>query len=313
MTAIQSKSRTFVVYAGSYNEDSGGNIALHKLCHILNSIGHTSYIFPEILSGGELATLGNHDGANLFDRYVASNFKTNPEFKCPILSATSLSELHRSTDIITVYPEVIDGNPLGAKNVVRWLLHNLGFHTGRINISKGDLLIPYDSSIEAVSIPGCRFSSSPMRIVHIPFEKYNTQDEAITREGVAFCVRKGKGKAFVHPQEGAVLIDGRGHDEISALFKRVKSFYSYDTGTLYSRLAVLCGCESIVVPDPGIPLEGWVSDPRLRIGVHYGQNGGRPSPETIRELITELQETDLASVENVRIVAGEIFRYFDSR
>lgn len=306
----QFKSPIFIIYATSYDENSGGTIALHKLCHILNQIGYPAFIFPEIVSNTQFATLGKQISLAYFDELVSQNFKSNSALQCPILSARSITEIKSSEAVITIYPEVTDGNPLESKKVVRWLLHDLGFHTGRIIINRGDFIVPYDSEIKKVLIPGCKVSESFLRILHIPFDKYNLAGVSLNRSGIAYCVRKGKGKKFVHPEDNAVIIDGKSHTEIADIFKRVERFYSYDTGTLYSRLAVLCGCESIVVPDPGVTSEEWCSNPKIWIGVHYGETGFRPSLEIINELRLELQSADRHSLDLTKSVVSEILDYF---
>lgn len=304
------KKPIFVIYAPSYDEDSGGCIALHKLCHILNSIDYSAFLFPDIRSNTQFSTLGREMSYSSFDDLVSRNFKSNSTFQCPILSAESLTEIKFSNNVVTVYPEVTDGNPLDAKNVVRWLLHDLGFHTGRININRGDFIVPYDLDIKKLLIPGCQVSSSFLRVLHIPFDKYNIVGESSKRSGTAYCMRKGKGKKIVHAEKNGILIDGKSHNEISEIFKRVERFYSYDTKTTYSRLAVLCGCESIVVPDDGVTLTEWCSDPKFRIGIHYGEVGCKPSPEIINQLKVVLQNDEQYNIERARLVVSEILDYF---
>jgi hypothetical protein len=304
------KKPIFVIYATSYDENSGGCIALHKLCHILNSIGYPAFLFPEIMSNTQFSTLGREMSYSSFDDLVSRNFKSNSSFQCPILSAASLTEIKFSNNVVTVYPEVTDGNPLDAKNIVRWLLHDLGFHTGRININRGDFIVPYGLDNKKLLISGCQVSNSFLRVHHIPFEKYNIEGESSNRSGTAYCIRKGKGRKMVHPENNAILIDGKSHGEISEIFRRVERFYSYDTKTTYSMLAVLCGCESIVVPDEGVTLEEWCSDPKFRIGIHYGVTGCKPSLETINQLKVELQNDEKCNIERARLVVSEILDYF---
>ena len=308
---MENRKISFVIYAPSYDEKSGGCIALHKLCHVINNLGHSAYIFPEIIPGGAVRDWLKVNGEASFDEIVSGNFRVNKTFNSPILSGAALNSIIAAEDVIVIYPEVTFGNPLGARRVVRWLLHDLGFHTGKIYLERGDMLIRYNALRGELSIPGCKVSAGVMRVAHIPFEKYNLQGVAAQRAGVAFCVRKGKEKAFIHSTEGAVLIDSLSHDEISSLFKRVSRFYSYDTATLYSRLAVLCGCESIIVPDPGVEDEEWCPDPALRHGLQYGDLGqGLPSPETIREVEIRLRSLDSEANIQVEKFMEEAVGYF---
>jgi len=53
-------------------------------------------------------------------------------------------------------------------------------------------------------------------------------------------------------------------------------FISYDPLTLYSSLAVLCGCTSVVIPSKGMHEEDWQPEARRRFGIAYGfENIGR--------------------------------------
>jgi len=36
----------FVIYAPRYRSDSGGAIAMHKLCDVLNTLGYPSFLWP---------------------------------------------------------------------------------------------------------------------------------------------------------------------------------------------------------------------------------------------------------------------------
>lgn len=300
----------FVIYAPSFDENSGGCIALHKLCSVLNAKGRQAFLFPEVLPAADMAKMLRARGPEDYDRLVERHFKLGPGLATPVLSARAVNEIRDSDCTVVVYPEVTDGNPIGGTKVVRWLLHDLGFHTGRISLGRGDLLLRYNALRKAVSVPGCRMGSTLLQINHVPFDKYNLEGVASQREGVAFCIRKGKGKPMIHPQESAVLVDGMSHGQIAAVFKRVKAFYSYDTATLFSRLAVLCGCPSVVVPDQGVSMDQWCSDPDLQTGLTYGFCPEPLTNETIRRVEAILREWDSQSSGRVDDFIDEVEQHF---
>jgi hypothetical protein len=67
-----------------------------------------------------------------------------------------------------------------------------------------------------------------------------------------------------------ILIGDKSHEEITQIFKRVKVFISSDTQTAYSRLAALCECESIIVPDEGQSKNDWKPLIKQRYGLLFG-------------------------------------------
>ena len=78
---------------------------------------------------------------------------------------------------------------------------------------------------------------------------------------------------MVHELAGSELIDGLSHREIAELFKRSKTFVSYDLYTAYSTFAALCGCDSVVIPQEGINVDQWIPDQYHRAGIAYGFEG----------------------------------------
>lgn len=251
----------FLIYTPQYNENTGGIIALHKLCHVLNELGETAYLYPA------LATKKPPLGRRIKQLFKPRPFLVNPFLSTPIATPTELSP-----ESIVIYPETVNGNPLNAKHVVRWLLHNPGFHTGQIEYGQNEFHIRYQKGFSEFHSPGNYFCPETLMVSHYPLEHYNS-DGALSpqeRSGTAHCLRKGAGKKMVHEMKNSTLIDGKSHAEIASIFKRVKLFVSYDTQTAYSRLAVLCGCDSIVIPDDKIPKHTWQPDIKLRHGVAYG-------------------------------------------
>jgi len=65
-------------------------------------------------------------------------------------------------------------------------------------------------------------------------------------------VRKGKDRDLNYHPANYQQIDGLSHEDICKVFYQSEFFISCDFHTLYSQYAVLCGCKSIVVPDPAL-------------------------------------------------------------
>ncbi|MOA25640.1 hypothetical protein D3C78_1463790 [compost metagenome] len=130
------------------------------------------------------------------------------------------------------------------------------------------------------------------------------------RNGVAYCIRKGKGKLERHPMGQGFVIDGKNHDEVSRILKSVKTLISYDVATAYSWFAVLCGAESIVIPDHGVSKEQWRPDPQSRYGIAYGFDDWREANKTAHLLKGYIESLESNGVESVRSFVHQVNLFF---
>lgn len=264
----------YVIYAPAYHEDSGGIIALHRLCHLINECGGEAYLYPFVpsfeLHHHNITHIGLYTKA-IYEAINLANYRINGAFKTPVLPPGE--NFVPGNDCIVIYPEITFGNPLRAKNVVRWLLHNPGHHTGKICYGAGEIYYRYaDYFVDDFKFPGSEMSALLLRIQYTPFDLYQERPDEPRRErsGIAYCIRKGKGRAMVHDIADSILIDGKAHQEVAAIFKSVKRFISYDPQTYYSYLAAIAGCESVVVPPDGTTKEQWKPNLEDRYGLAYG-------------------------------------------
>ena len=302
----------FIIFAHSYNEDSGGSIVLHKLCHTLNKLGHESYLYPYFHS--RLINKKNYLKILFytFRTIMASiliKYKTNKHFNTPIYKRKKIED-----DYAVIYPEVVNGNPLNAKNVVRWLLYEPGGHTGEIFYGRGELYFDFNDLAPNFSYPGSVLSKLKLHLLHIPTEIYNL-NKAIPfekRVGTAYCIRKGINKPIQHDLKDSILIDGRSHYEISNIFKKIKTFISYDSLTTYTLLAALCGAEVIVIPDEGINKNKWRPEEWQRYGAAYGfaDNERKWAAETKNLVLSEVLKIEEDVFESVENFIKEVQKYF---
>jgi hypothetical protein len=114
-----------------------------------------------------------------------------------------------------------------------------------------------------------KISNTILDILHVPSDLYSNKNN-ISRKGVAYCLRKNNNPFYIHDRENSICIDGKSHDEISQIFDQCETFISYDPYTLYSTLAVISGCESIVAPQNGKKIEDVYPDLSLMNGIAYG-------------------------------------------
>tara|TARA_R110001606_G_scaffold395664_2_gene568560 strand:- start:193453 stop:194397 length:945 start_codon:yes stop_codon:yes gene_type:complete len=312
--------KKFLIYAPSYNENNGGSIVEHKLCSILNNLGYEAYLHPLYTRFFEINKNTYHLSFRTLVGFIVStirklykdfriykNFKMNPAMNTQLFDQknTNFGE-----DWVIIYPEIAFGNPLKAKNVVRWLLHQPGFHTGQVFYGQNELIFKFNSAIDDFDHVGCKTSDNELKVIHYPLEFYYN-DKSLERKGTAYCLRKGKDKLIQHDLTDSVLIDGKSHKEVADIFRQVKTFVSYDTYTAYSIFAVLCGCESIVVPDEGVSEDEWYPNEQDRWGISYGFDNMENAKNTASLVLKHILSEEKKSINNVENFVSEVEDYFD--
>ena len=149
---------------------------------------------------------------------------------------------------IVVYPEVISGNFLHAKHVVRWLLYYNKFDKDSNAFGEKDLIICYrqifndwDLNPKGLKVHLAHFDSALYR-------RYNFGE----RKGSCYILRKGKDREDLPSCfDGPVIDFGMDDEKIVKIFNECERCYSYDTQTFYTVIASVCGCIPIIVLEPG--------------------------------------------------------------
>ncbi len=158
---------------------------------------------------------------------------------------------------IVIYPEVTYGNPLNAKKVVRWFLYYNPLH-GQIDAyGKDDLFFCY----------GEKFNDSDLnpekRILRTPYFNLDLykQTNFDKRKGKCYIIRKAKDRQ--HREDlpetfDGIVVDDLPEKEKVKVFNECEYCICYDTFTAYSTIASLCGCISVVIPEPGKTKEDYI-------------------------------------------------------
>ncbi|MEX9871333.1 WavQ [Providencia huaxiensis] len=262
----------YYIYAPSYNENSGGCVVLHRLCHIINSIEDCeAFLVPRVPEKlcitniktfiSDIRSISKYGLLKIFRK----KFLTNKNWNTPVIQKRKIKDIN---DSIIVYPEITYGNPLNGKNVVRWFLHQPGYFTKEINFGINELHYKFNSAIKNFEHCLSKQSALELKVIYYPLEYYNLEN-ITERSGCCHAIRKGKHKKKCHPND-SILIDNLSHKQVSEIFKKSKRFISYDDYTAYSLFAALCGCESIVVPDDNVTKEQWYPLESDRYGIAYG-------------------------------------------
>lgn len=301
-----------VIVTPAYSEKVGGAVVLHKLCDVLRKAGYQAYLYPYASAFMlrrhnwlQVSWLLLKQQLRIWLALQWGRFDRHSTFDTPLYDG---SFALCSADTLTIYPETVQGNPLQAAHVVRWLLHQPGFHTGEMSFARGDLLIKFNSAIKDVVLDGVSVANRELKVIHYPLEHYYPPQTPVERSGTAVCIRKGAGKPFIH-DEPAVIIDNLPHAEVAEILRRSRYFVSYDTYTAYSLFAVLCGCISIVVPDPAQTEEAWYPQIEDRWGIAYGF-AQIPFAQATAELQVQRIKQQVEIVEtNVKLAFEEILQY----
>lgn len=299
----------FFIYANSYDPNSGGTIVLHRLCHLINQVTpHSAYLVP---FGYPLK------GWKKVRRFLRGelirprHFRLHPDWNTPVWHKTAIPH-----DAFAVYPEITNGNPMNSAKVIRWLLHQPGFHTGKIEYGPNELYFKFNSAIHDFSYKNSTLSQNELKVVYYPIDIYCEAKENRQMRDIESChmIRKGGDKQMIHPQE-SVALDGKSHQEIADIFRRTKRFICYDDYTAYSIFAVLCGCESVVVPGENVSLEKWYPNESDRYGIAYGISeeqlawADKTKHKVLEHILAEHEKTE----ERVKICINEIVSFFADR
>jgi len=276
----------FIIYTYRYNDDIGGIVVQHKLCHLLNQHGQKALLWPDYKSLFDRRNPLKSGLAFLkyFRKSLHKKFTVNPLWDTPVARYKDLD------NAIVVYAEIVEGNPLKAKNVVRWLLHKPGFHTNKINYGTDEVYFFYlKAYIENIS-----FDVDTNNVLYIPNNREETyyQTNFGKRQGSCYIVRKGKGRPIVHDLTDSILIDGKSHQEIAQIFNQVEYCYSYDTYTMYSMYAAMCGCISIVIPEDNVSRDEWLPEAERGYGIAYGMDDIPYAKKTLPLLQSLLSEAE---------------------
>ena len=290
----------YIVYAPHFDETSGGSIFLHLLVHNLNELGESAAIWP--WKAPAQFSMRNWMRACVrqprliiepaLGEKLWPKLRTGPSLNTPQARRGDLTK-----ESIVIYPEVTLGNPLGAQNVVRWLLYTPGVKEP-FDFTPEELFFRAGAMSDLPDITG----GAPDLFVWYRNPVYRNEYRP-DRKGVCYTLRKGKDKPRIPETEqgNAICIDGMSHEETAEIFNKSSIFYSYDEATFYSQYAALCGCLSIIVPGQYASREDWVAaHPLGRFGVAYGDDDRDHALATMHQMEDLLDEKVQDSLRSVR-------------
>lgn len=286
----------FIIWTPLYRSDSGGIIVLHKLAKILQDSGHVALIWPkpkplvfELKSIRGWLKLAKWLGLRL-KSYIMSRDIRSPY----CLTLATKRDIH---DSIVVYPEIVEGNPLGASRVVRWLLNKPGIIKGSVDFGADDLFFYFHEHFNDWAINPHK--DRKLNVVDLMSDVYRNYNYG-SRSGQCYMTKRGRNRTLSYHDPEAEKVDGLKHEELAIVFNKYKYFVCYDLYTMYCRYAAMCGCIPIVVPEEGLTKEQWRPEIDSRYGLAYGFEDIPWALETRSKLLELLGDTELNSMDSVK-------------
>ena len=216
----------------------GGNVVQYLLGQILKENGQNVRIYP---------SSGIKTQNSIFSDFYNNDF--------PI-----------DDNCVVIYCEGTQGNPLNAKNVVRWMLSKLGQNVpyNWVDTWGKNELVYYFNSEKKIQNKPDKLGSIYKMLNVIYINPYATNSNLNPRYGTCFTIRKaiethGKLPRAVHPQGSCEINKNHSQTEIIQIFNNNKYFISYGAITFLSVIAALCGCISIVIKVDGLSEQDWLN------------------------------------------------------
>jgi hypothetical protein len=261
----------FLIYSFNYDWKSGGNQVLHDLGKILSK-DYTTYVFGTT---------------------------TVFESKAICVNIDKAKEIAFQDDVITIYPEVISGNPFNAKNVLRYVLYYPGWHAGDKEYSDDELIITYDNEY----VKDTKYENAFVLTVLNPKLNFMMNHNK-KRNKIGLLVRKCKDfdykmnllNQYKHLLKLPVIsIDDEINKctdlrDLSKIYNTISLFISFDPHTYHSTMAALCGCTSVVIPSKEISSEEFYNV--TKYGVAYGFENIDFAKLTHSKMINDLKQME---------------------
>ncbi len=219
-----------------FNLADGGTTVQYYLAQILKELGENVKMYN---SRGKTVN-------DIFNDYIDS---------------ISVEELENT---VVIYCEGIQGNPLNAKYVVRWMLSELGKNVPTDYLytwGKNELV--YYFNPEEKFYKNKEKIGNIYKLLYMNYINPKLKNLNQSRSGVCFTIRKSYHHSQIncfHPEESYQIMRYHTQDDYLEIFNKHKYFISYDPITFLTIISLLCGCISIVYPLEGITKKEWIKN-----------------------------------------------------
>lgn len=233
-----SSKKLIILYCPPLDIECGGIVVMHNIVKLINNANN-----PNI-------------NAKLF---MINNITYYNQFCTDFANFSDITD-----NSIVIYPEIVSGNPLGSKNVIRWVLLNLGIEMPidhYLNWSKDDIVYIWD--VQNKNNPNIKQLSVPW--LNPIFHNKNKNG---VRKKTCFIVKKARlypgfsEKYYMHDKK-SINLEELNLEEKVKVFNECKYFFCYDMHTAYIPFSILCGCIPIMYPYNNFTKESWLKGTML--------------------------------------------------
>lgn len=306
----------------------GGTIVLSELCRCLVRQGYNAklFLFYGIPQSEQDLKIFRHTRIGLLVNYLKLLFarllvrlfpnagfqrKFFPDYftarhlnGCKIQANPFFSK----KNTIVLYPEMFFGNPLKATHVVRWFLFHYPHANDPKAFDKSDLFICFREIFNNDLLNPSKKMVQLNYFDHNLYKQYNFGQ----RHGTCYIIRKGKKRKDLPTFFDGPIVDDLTEEEKVDAFNKCKFCYSYDTQTFYTKIAVLCGCKTIVVLEPGKSKNDYFgADDNAPYGIAFGENEEELNwAESTRKCLINSLNFEKSNEKNTQLFVKYINDYF---
>jgi hypothetical protein len=297
-----------IIYTRPLDMNCGGIVALHNLAKIINDMKN-----PNIC-----AKLFIFNGLRYTNKYCQD--------------FASIEEA-ADDNAIVIYPEIITGNPLNCKKVIRWILLSLGKEMSSDhykNWSKNDLVYYFNSELKFEQNPE-KMGTEYKLLNCLSISQYAIQVNFGKRVGICYAYRKSNDIKNMHNREtGLVHPSGsieltREHNQIEhiRIFNKCRWFMCYDPLTFYAIIAAVCGCIPVIYKIHGTNKQEWIQTTAASAyvrskgldnlyGIAYGEEDMQYAADTIHLAKGQWEDILKFNIEsNVIPFVNDIQHFYD--
>lgn len=207
-------------------------------------------------------------------------------------------------DFIGIYPEIVNGNPMEAKTVVRYILAPLG--------EMGSNGIPgpsaYDKSDLIYSFSKLIYDTDDEHTLFLPILNTSLFTNLGRRERPYKCVFVGKGTdTHLHPKDSIYIDKNLSQDQaqLADFLNDCEVMYVYDHRTAMTEVARLCGVRIVIFPsivskeefekyEPGMNGISWGKDE----GIQVDSEKFRNHYEEMKDIFSKKLDTFIETTQN---------------